>query len=96
MGNPQRYSGCRFAKGRIATTSRLGEKRGKMMKITSITSIFVLVLMASAVQVVSADTYSAQKVELESVYISSLLKDPEVLFPYVFCKFLAFEHQLDT
>jgi uncharacterized membrane protein YgcG len=60
---------------------QLQKKRENMMKITSIASITLVLLMASAVQVVSADG-AAQKNELESVYISSVVMDPEVLYPY--------------
>lgn len=52
-----------------------------MMKITSIISIAILLLLASAVQVASADG-TAQRTEMESVYISSVVMDPEVLYPY--------------
>ncbi len=50
------------------------------MKITSIANIALMLLMVSAVQVVSADG-AAQKNDLESVYISSVVMDPEVLYP---------------
>ena len=52
-----------------------------MTKITSIASIALLLLMVSAVQVVNADG-AAQKNDLQSVYISSVSMDPEVLYPY--------------
>jgi hypothetical protein len=52
-----------------------------MMKITSIASLTLLLLMVSAVQVVSADA-AAQKNDLQSVYVSSFSMDPEVLYPY--------------
>jgi hypothetical protein len=52
-----------------------------MMKITSIASIALLLLMVSAVQVVSADG-AAQKNDLQSVYVSSVSMNPEVLYPY--------------
>jgi hypothetical protein len=52
-----------------------------MTKITSIASLTLLLLMVSAVQVVSADA-AAQKNDLQSVYVSSVSLDPEVLYPY--------------
>jgi hypothetical protein len=52
-----------------------------MTKITSIASITLLLLVISAVQVVSADA-AAQKNDLQSVYISSVSMNPEVLYPY--------------
>jgi len=51
------------------------------MKKSQITSFIFLLLMISAVQVVSADA-AAQKNDLQSVYVSSFSMDPEVLYPY--------------
>ncbi|HSQ93290.1 MAG TPA: hypothetical protein VLL74_03245 [Methanoregula sp.] len=51
------------------------------MKITSIAGITLLLLLVSAVQVAGADD-GKQRTELESVYVSSVVMDPEVLFPY--------------
>lgn len=52
-----------------------------MTKTMPIAGITLLLLMVSAVQVVSADG-AAQKNDLQSVYISSLTMNPEVLYPY--------------
>lgn len=57
------------------------EKWRQMMKIIPIAGITLLLLMASAVQVASAMDAGVQKAELESVYISSVTMDPEVLYP---------------
>ena len=52
-----------------------------MKKKFSLASVTLLLLMVSAVQVASADG-AAQKNDLQSVYISSVTLNPEVLYPY--------------
>lgn len=53
-----------------------------MKKIHSIGSILLLLLIASAIPLASAANSGTQKNELESIYVSSVVMDPDVLFPY--------------